>query len=65
MGFLKFVFSICLSILGVFLMIAAFFGLGTNGLAGTSYNHALYWVLGFIGFVAFLGGIYLLRRRRY
>ena len=63
MGFLKFLFSICLAILGVFLMIAAFFGLGTNGIAGITYNPALYWLVGIIGFVALIGGIYLLRRR--
>ena len=63
-GFLLFLFSICLSIVGVFLMFAAFFGLGTNGIGGTTYNPALYWVLGFIGFVMFLGGIYMLRNRR-
>jgi len=65
-GFLKFLLAIGLIILGIFLVGGSFLGGIQAGmyssLFGGHINSASYWVIGIIGFVVFLGGIYLLRK---
>ncbi len=67
MGFLKFLLSIGLVIVGGLLMLGSFFGGIQSGIAtslfGGHANSASFWVVGIVGFVVFLGGIYLLRKK--
>jgi hypothetical protein len=65
-GFLKFLLAIGLIIVGGLLMVGAFMGGVQAGIAtslfGGHINSASYWVVGIIGFVVFLGGIYMFRK---
>ncbi len=66
MGFLKFLLAVFLVILGLFLMGAAFLScLGggiTSVMSGTTNSEAPSWIMGIIGFVVMLGGIYMLKK---
>ena len=67
-GFLLFLLAVALSIIGFIIMIGSFFGAAESGMAsglfGGHSNSASFWIAGIIGFVMFLGGIYMLRNRR-
>jgi hypothetical protein len=67
MGFLKFLLSIGLIIVGGILVVGSFLSGIQTGIATSVYgghvNSVSFWVTGIIGFVVFLGGIYLLRKR--
>ena len=67
MGFLKFLLAIALIIIGGLGMASAFLNCVSAGVAsslyGTSMSEAPYWIIGVVGFVIFLGGIYMLRKR--
>jgi hypothetical protein len=65
-GFLRFLLAVGLVILGIVLIGGAFTGgLQTgmaNSLFGSHTSTAAFWVIGIVGFIVFLGGIYMLRR---
>jgi hypothetical protein len=67
MGFLKFLLAVVLILGGIFLIIAAFMGGISIGLSNTvngSHTSSLIaWIMGIIGFVGCLGGVYMLRGR--
>ena len=67
MGFLKFLLSIGLIIIGGVLVVGSFLSGIQAGIAtsifGGHVNSASFWVTGIIGFIIFLGGIYLLRKK--
>jgi hypothetical protein len=67
-GFLLFLLAIALSIIGFIIMIGSFFGAAESGMAsglfGQHSSSTPFWISGIIGFVLFLGGIYMLRNRR-
>lgn len=67
-GFLLFLLAIALSIVGFIIMIGSFFGAVQSGMAsglfGQHSSSTSFWISGIVGFVMFLGGIYMLRSRR-
>lgn len=67
MGFLKFLLAIGLVILGFLLMAGAFLscvGSGiTSSMFGTPTSETSFWLMGIIGFVIFLGGVYMLKKQ--
>ena len=66
-GFLKFLLAIGLMILGILLIVSSCASGVQTGMADTLFgghtNSAIFWVIGINGFVVFLGGMYMLRRR--
>lgn len=67
MGFLKFVLAVVLVIGGIILMASAFLGGMQIGIAdamfGGDTSQVFTWIIGIVGFIVLLGGIYMLRRR--
>ena len=68
MGFLKFLLAIALCIIGVFLVVGAAGGFLNNlvkaDMIGGQHPSAIWaWVVGIIGAIVFLGGIYMLRKK--
>ena len=65
MGFLKFLLAVGLVILGGIIMFISFFGGMASGiqsaLFGGNAGAALFWIMGIVGFITFLGGVYMLR----
>jgi len=69
MGFLKFLLAIALMVFGFIVAADAFLGAVQSGmqnaLFGQHVSSGIFWVIGIIGVVMFLGGIYMLRSRRH
>ena len=67
MGFLKFLLAVVLILGGIYLIIAAFMGgisIGlSNSINGAHNSSSIAWIMGIVGFVCALGGIYMLRRK--
>ncbi len=65
-GFLKFLLAIGLVILGGLMVLGAIMAALSSGIAtslnGGSSPSAVFWVIGIIGFIVFLGGVYMLRK---
>jgi hypothetical protein len=67
MGFLKFLGAIAMIIIGLLGVVSSFLGCISNGISssitGRGSSDAVFWIIGIISFVIFLGGIYVLRRK--
>ena len=61
MGFLKFLFAIIMVLGGLFLTAVGFFSCATVSIFGNGASSAPSWIIGVIGILIFLGGIYMFR----
>ena len=65
MGFLKFLLAIVMVFGGLFLIFIGFFSCALTGISssfsGTDISQAPSWIIGIIGILVFLGGIYMFR----